>query len=406
MSNEVEYQTTKQGSLQWKHLLVGSTVIFQATAIRRSGGTTPGVHARIKLAELTGKDIHPLYGHTFNIENARDLIWLAGKAHERLNGSKAGYSKDALEQDLILFCDGLWDASVSSSRASEWVMGDAEPSAPRWSVPGMVLEGSTGIHFGDAKSGKSTEARILAQCLQYGIRTLFPALKQGNVVWVNAEEPPSEHSRQFGNVNAAIGLSRIEPVFTVDARGLSIIDAAARIKAAVEKTEAAHIFVDSLSRLAQGANLNDNATATMLIDALAGLPTSVTWIGHTGQENRHRLSGSKHFKNAARLMVRVQGRISTYGVSPELKRGLRVSMLDANGAAPVPPQYWTLEYHRDFGLKSIVRSSEDEWPVLHCEARYESRGNERTCGRRTWDGVLPGIGVRCDQHMNEEDEPQ
>jgi hypothetical protein len=293
---------------------------------------------------------------------------------------------------------------VGSSTSSGWEMGDAEPSAPRWAVPGLILEGSPGIHFGDAKSGKSTFLRVLAQCLQYDVASFFPALRQGNVVWVNAEEPKTEHTRQFGNVNDVLGLGRVEPVYTVHARGMSAQDVASRVAAAVERQQAQHIFVDSLSRLAQGANLNENATATLLIDSLAGLPASVTWIGHTGQENRHRLAGSKHFLNAARLMVRVQGRISTYGVSPELRRGLRVSMTDANGAAPVPPQYFTLEYHRDFGLKSMVRSSEDDWPVLHCEARYESRGKERTCGRTTWDGVIPGKGVRCDRHIDEEDD--
>ena len=76
-------------------------------------------------------------------------------------------------------------------------------------------------------------------------------------------------------------------------------------------------------------------------------------------------------------------------------------MTDANGAAPVPAQFFTLEYHRDYGLKSIERSSEDEWPVLHCDASLQSG---KACGRRTWDGVVPGKGARCDQHLNEEGE--
>ena len=403
---EVEYRVTSKGNLQWRRSIGGAEVIFQAGDLRRIAATS--VRGLVKIAEQFGpksEDVRPLRSHRFDFENGRDVIWLAGQAHERLNGVKASYSKQKLEEDLTLFLDGAWEAWVSSSRSSDWAMGDEEPSAPRWAIPGLILFGSAGIHFGDAKSGKSTIARVLAQCLQYDVPTFFPSLRAGNVGWVNAEEPPAEHTRQFGNINAALGLPRVSPVFTVDARGMSITDASARIRAAVEKQEIEHLFVDSLSRLAQGANLNDNATATMLIDALAGLPTSVTWTGHTGQENRHRLAGSKHFTNAARLMVRVQGRISTYGVSPELKRGLRISMVEANGAAPVPPQYWTLEYHRDFGLKSIVRSSEDEWPVLYCEATFESRGKERTCGRRTWDGVLPGQGVRCDRHLNEEDEP-
>ena len=397
----LEYRVTKQGNLQWPRKVGSSTVMFQAGDLKRAPGA--GVKGLIKIAELDGGDTRALVTHRFDFENGRDITWVAGRAHERLNGTKAAYPKGTLEEELFLFCDGAWEAWVGSTRSSDLVMADEEPSAPLWDIPGLIIHLSTGIHFGDGGSGKSTLSRLLAQSLQYDVATIFPVRKQGNVVWVNAEESPSEHSRQFGNVNAALGIPRISPVYTVDARGMSIADAAARIRAAVEKREAEALFVDSLSRLAQGASLNENATATLLIDSLAGLPTSVTWIGHTGQENRHRLSGSRHFENAARLMVRVQGRISTYGVSPELVRGLRVSVTKSNGAAPVPPQFWTLEYHRDFGLKSVTRSSEDDWPTLHCEARYESRGKERTCGRTTWDGVIPGKGVRCDRHRDEED---
>lgn len=402
MTDSIEYQFTKQGNPLWRRAVGTSVIVYEARDITRTA--SQGTHAVIRMAELHDSEVTPLLRYKLNLEDAPKLKWAAGQAHSRMNGAKALYHVPVIENDLLLFTDGLWDAFVGSTRSSDWVMGDAEPSAPHWAVPGLILEGSTGIHFGDAKSGKSTIDRVLAQSLQYGVTRFFPTLDQANVVWVNAEEPPVEHSRQFGNINQALGLDRIQPVYTVDARGMNAQDAAARIRAAVEKHEAQHVFVDSLSRLAQGANLNENATATMLIDSLAGLPTSVTWIGHTGQENRHRLAGSKHFTNAARLMVRVQGRISTYGVSPELKRGLRIQMTEANGAAPVAPSFWTIDYHRDFGLKTIARSSEEEWPVLHCEARYESRGTERTCGRRTWDGVIPHMGVRCDRHRDEEEE--
>lgn len=400
MASSIEYAPTKAGNIQWRRAVGSHVVIFQAGDLKRS---TSGVKGLVKIAEAVDGDVHAVMAHRLDIEDGRTITWMAGKAHERLNGSKGVYPKSTLEEDLFLFCDGLWEAWVSSSRNSDWVMGDEEPSAPLWCIPGLVLKGSTAIHFGDAGSGKSTLERLLAQSLQYEITSLFPTIRQGGVVWVNAEEPPDEHSRQFGNVNAALGLERIAPIYTVDARGMAIQDTADRVKAAVEKTQASHIFVDSLSRLAQGASMNENQTATLLVDSLAGLPCSVQWIGHTGQENRHRLSGSKHFENAARLMVRVQGRISTYGVSPELKRGLRLQVTKGNGTAPVPPQFFTLEYHRDFGLKSIVRSSEDEWPVLHCEARFESRGKERECRRPTWDGAIPGVGIRCDRHRDEED---
>jgi hypothetical protein len=394
MIEPAEFQITRQGNVQWRRVVGDSVVVYEASDIKQSGGIKPGVHARVKLAELHGEEITPLLRHTFNVDDAKELKWCAGQAHGRLNGTKALYPASTIENDLMMFTDRLWEVFISSARSSGWVMGDAEPSAPRWAVPGMILHGSPGIHFGDAKSGKSTIDRVLAQCLQYGLYALFPTLEQGNVVWVNAEEPPLEHSRQFGNVNAALGLGRVEPVYTVDARGLTGPDAAQRTLAAVEKTDAKHVFVDSLSRLAAGANLNENATATLLMDSLAGAPASVTWIGHTGQENRHRLTGSKQFLNAARVMVRVQGRISNRHISPELRRGLRVLMTDANGAAPIPAQYWTLEYHRDYGLKSIERSEEAEWPLLHCDVEK--------CRKWTWDGVSAGR-IRCAQHEHEED---
>ena len=389
---EVEYVFTKQGNPQWRLPVGDSIIVYEAREIRRAGYN---VHAKIRMAELHGTEATPLLRHDFNLDDAVKLKWAAGQAHGRLNGTKPLYPSSTIENDLMMFTEGLWDAFVGSSRLSGWVMGDAEPSAPRWAVPGMILHGSPGIHFGDAKSGKSTIARVLAQCLQYGLYDLFPTLEQGNVVWVNAEEPPLEHSRQFGNVNAALGLGRIEPVFTVDARGLKAPDAVARIRAAVEKTDGVHVFIDSLSRLAQGDSLNENQTATLLMDSLSGTPASVTWIGHTGQENRHRLAGSRHFLNAARVMVRVQGRISNRHISPELKRGLRIQMTDANGAAPVAPQYFTIEYHRDYGLKSIERAEEAEWPLLHCDVDK--------CKKWTWDGVSAGR-IRCAQHEHEEGE--
>lgn len=361
-------------------------------------------HLGIRATVSIGVNSTLLDKDTITIGNAEARNKLANAALKTRSAQPVKQQlEDAdLQHELLMFTDGLWEEWVRRSHLHGWEKGDAAPSAPLWGVPGLVLQGATGITFGDAKSGKSTLLRVLAQSLQHGVPDVMPIRKQAPVVWVNAEEPPIEHRRQFGNVNAALGIPRTSPIYTVDARGLGIKDVADQVKAAVELQHAEYVFVDSLSRLAQGESLNDNATATLLMDSMAGLPAAVTWIGHTGQDNRHRLAGSKHFVNAARLVVRVQGRISRGGMNPELTRGVRVVVTDVNGAAPVAPMYWRLEYHRDFGLAAIMPSDEGEWPMLHCTASYESRGEERQCGRRTWDGVLPDGTVRCQMHRDDE----
>ena len=309
------------------------------------------------------------------------------------------FPQETFEQEFMLWARTAWNAYIGAS-AGGLVAGDPEPSAPRWAVPGLILEGATNIWAGDAKAGKSTLARLACQSLNHGVGHVIPIREQAGAIWVNAEEPPEEHSRQFGNANGALAIKRTSPVYTVDARGMSIGDLSSRLEKAVRETGAKHIFIDSLSRMAQGMSLNDNNTATLLVDAVAGFGCSVIWIGHTGWENRNRLAGSRHFENAARLLLLVQSRISLGGASPELTRGLRTRVTNANGAIATEPMHWTLRYERDFGLTEVEMSDEYSWPTFNCDAF----AGEAKCGRRTWDGVMRNGTIRCTRHRDEEDD--
>ena len=310
--------------------------------------------------------------------------------------------QQTFETDMMLWSRALYPRFIGASSGS-YEAGDENPSSPPWAVPGLVLRGLTSIWFGDAKAGKSTLQRLTATSLEHGINGVIPVREAEGAIWVNAEEDRAEHTRQLGNANAAVGLPRNAQLYTIHARGMQIQDLAQRLDRAVMETGAKHIFIDSLSRLAQGMSLNENQTATLLVDSIGGLDCSANWIGHTGQDNTHRLSGSKHFTNAARLMLRVQSRQSVYGASPELKRGVRASVTDANGAAPTEPMYWTFEYHRDYGLLKARLTDADEWPTLLCGAMV-GETKQRECGRRTWDGVLRNGQIRCPRHRGEEDD--
>jgi len=317
---------------------------------------------------------------------------------------KAAFPIEVFEHELMLWSRALWPRYIGAT-AGRYTYGHAEPSAPRWAIPGLILDGQTSIWAGDRGANKSTLMRLVCQSLEHGCSRLFhQAGKAVPCIWVNAEEDPDEHDRQMGNVNASLGLERTARTFTIHARGMTAVDLAQRVERAVMETGAKHIFVDSVSRLAQGMSLNNNETATLLVDSIGGLGPSVNWIGHTGHENAYRLSGSKHFENAARLMVLVQSRISFRSVSPELMRGVRTRYYKANGAAPTDPQHFTFEYHREFGLMTAERAEASDWPALYCDFIPAEGKNPRECRRKTWDGVMPSGSIRCPRHRGEDDE--
>lgn len=312
----------------------------------------------------------------------------------------SAYPIQQFEHDFMIWAGELWNEWIGPS-SGEYVAGDADPSSPPWVIPGLVMRNSPAIWAGNAGAGKSTLMRIVAQSLSLGWDGVFSPHRAENVIWVNAEESPEEHTRQLGNANAALGLSRAEPLYTIDARGMRVEDLALRVKAAVEKEDAQHVFIDSLSRLAQGLSLNNNETATLLIDSLAGLGCSTNWVGHTGHENRQRLSGSKHFENAARVMVLIQSRLSLQDFS---KRGFRVRAYKANGAPPTEPQHFEASYHEQYGLQTFQRSEASRWPVLNCEHQVETAKGMRNCGTRTWEGTALDGRAYCSRHENEERE--
>lgn len=357
-------------------------------------------------------DSTPIWSDRLELDDAGDRHSFALDLYgtRGSNGRAGKFGRDIIEvfpqadfeQEFMVWSRTCWNAYIGPSSGA-LVAGDPEPSAPPWAIPGLIMRGSTNIWFGDAGSGKSTLMRLACQAQTYGMDDVIPIQKQEPGIWVNAEEAPEEHTRQLGNVNAALGLKRTAEMFTIHAHGMRIEDIATRLEKAVREYQAKHIFIDSLSRLSQGRNLNDNDTATLLIDSVAGFGCSVSWIGHTGHENRYRLAGSRHFENAGRVMVLVQSRqANNRVVSNDLFRGVRTRVTKANGALETSPMYWTLAYHRQHGLLSAEQATEEDWPMLHCGAFV---GETKVCGRRTWDGVMPNLDVRCSRHRDEEGEP-
>jgi hypothetical protein len=398
----MEYKRLENGGLEVALKAGEGEVVFRAETIRNAPS---GVHANISI----GTRGIPLSVDEFNVTREKDRTAALNKFLKRLEGKFSKKAVAALnevypqvdfEMDFMVFCSGLWEAHIGED-SGEDVAGDENPSAPPWAIPGLVLDGSMGIWAGDRGANKSTLGRLACQSLRYGVEDVIPIVRKGMAIWVNAEEPEVEHKRQLGNINGALGLPRETDMYTVDARGMGIADLTPRVRDAVAKTGAVHVFIDSISRLAGGNDMNSNSTATMLMDAFGDMPASVTWLAHTGHDHKERMAGSRHFENAARLMVLVSSRISNPSEMrhPELRRGVRAKVYKANGTVPTEPMFWTLGYDARYGLTGSDLSSKDEWGLLPCDFDLE-RG---PCGRLTWEGVTRE-GVRCSRHVREEAE--
>lgn len=403
------FEPTQHGVLDAKRIAGHRTLTLRVRNLKLGKDG----YARGLVAMIVDKT--PIHSTIVDIDDAKErhafaLDLYGTKQRKGVFGAdiQTAFPQEDFEQEFMVWARTAWNAYIGASSGA-YIKGDESRSAPPWAIPALVMEGSTGIWAGDAGANKSTMMRLACQSLTYGRRELFAVRGEEPSIWINAEESPEEHTRQLGNINEALGMPRQREMFTIHARGMGITDIATRLEKAVREMEAKHVFIDSLSRLAHGMSLNDNNTATLLVDSIAGAAPkcSVNWIGHTGWGNRERLAGSRHFENAARVMVLVQSRIKTDAMDNNPHRGVRTRVTKANGAGPdvFAPRYWQLDYDAETGIKSASKSTDYEWPTLYCDMPVGEAGKERACGRATWDGVMPDRTIRCYRHRGEDSEP-
>jgi RecA-family ATPase len=84
-----------------------------------------------------------------------------------------------------------------------------EPEARGYTVPGLVPEGSVTSLYGDGGSCKAYVVGYLCTCIAAGRKWLDRAVRQGSVLYLNAELDADEFLRRAYAIARGMGLEKV-----------------------------------------------------------------------------------------------------------------------------------------------------------------------------------------------------
>lgn len=342
-------------SVEWDYKVDGAPgqphVLYIARDIRRE---RTGTHARVGIAcatDFLGFDV-------FNIGRNEERTRLARSAHGQLRQQvRDAYPLEHMRRDLDLFCLGLehfWNTRIQPE-----VLDGQEISATQFLVPPYLIEGAGTILFAPPGQGKSYIMMLMAISLQQGITMLWDIPEPRNVLLVNLERSKQSVARRIARINLALGLGQEAALHTLNYRGHSLQELEHALRETIQRESYDVLFLDSISRTAQGS-LNDDTTATGIVNLLNSL--SPTWfaIGHSPRQDSEHVFGSVHFDAGTDVAVKLES-------APELTgMAVRLTITKANDIRKPAPQTVFLEFD-ETGLIEVRRASEEEFPALMAE---------------------------------------
>ena len=348
-------QVTAGGFDQELPLSDGNKLRFVVRALRLEPS---GVHGRIYVFR---NDVCLSFTN-INIERHSERVTLSNSAHKMLGADKDYMPTDTLKHYLDLFCKDVID---QTSIVNAPVMEHGDPmGAPQTYLaePHVLEEGGT-ILYGERGGGKSYTALLVGVAIDAGVNSLWHT-KQRKIMYINLERPPSSIRRRIGHVNGALGLDFDRPLMTLHARGKKITDIRDSIAEAVFREDIGGVILDSISRAGMG-NLNDNAPANDIMDALNGVAPSWLAIAHPprGGDN---VFGSIMFENAADVIVRLKSQRDG-----DRRLGVRLEIEKANDLPPTKPLTFDYRFDDD-GLTQASKSTQSEFTDLYAEGKVKN----------------------------------
>ena len=326
------------------------------------GGTSFSIEARNMRRERTGQHalVALLYGgtilayDTFNIGRSEDRGRLAKSAHSGLSSElQTMLPLVSLRHTLDLFL-----LRVEGAESEQYVVTDVHGdhnlgAVPLLLAPYLVQKGGT-ILFAPPGTGKTYLALLQAQAIQHEV-SVFGAVRQTQVLYVNLERSEESIWRRMKGVNRALGLPANATLPVLSARGRALKDVASRIRRKT-KEGTGLVVVDSLSRAGVGTMVDDeNANAAM--DTLNTVTSTWYLIAHTPKANSDTVYGSQMFNAAADVVVRMKS-VGRKGVI-----GLSLKVTKANDLPPVDTRFWEMEFDSE-GLAAVRMAEASDYPTL------------------------------------------
>lgn len=347
---------------------VGSyTLTIRAEGLRQ---TYSGLHARL---ELWVGNVR-VHSDTFNVERDKDRHDFANRLYgvRGRNGIlgdtvTGAYDQAAFEHELSEWVGSLWERYVCVYEG-ELRGGDLEPRPVSMLIDGYVEEGGGTVLFGPPKANKTYTALLWAVSIDAGVRSVYPVREQRRVLYINIERDKRLIDRRLGLVNRVLGLEPGRPIMRMDQRGQSLKAIYEAAQRTVERNAIDVVLLDSLSRAGFG-DLNGNQEANESMDMLNRLCPTWIAVGHTPSGDDEKLFGSQMFRAAFDIGVNCRAEYARMGEwEDKTRRGVLLTVRDANDISPPDPLTMVYEFDLDFGLTGVrVKAHTDDFPGLDGE---------------------------------------
>lgn len=351
-------------------------LILEADLMTRK---STGIHGRLTTSYQTGavNGSSPATAadttylrHTWpNFDRDPDRLRFANAVHKKLKwmlGDKSfSLAAEKMQHELDVFCYEAWPA-FNSRMKPEVGHGDSANNAVNFLAEPYVAEDMSHFLFGEAGSGKSWTALLLAVSINSGSNAIWNT-QTAKVLYVNLERSRSSMLSRLEGVNICAGLAPDAGLLFLHGKGGSLVDIHDHIRDAVNNDGVEMVFLDSLSRAGAG-DLNENHTANEIIDRLSNLVPTWLAIAHSPRGDNSHIFGSSMYDNAADAVLRLT---SEKEDQRGTRRGVLLELLKENDLKPTPPSMYVYEYDH-WGIKSVTGADPADFPTL-AEAAPKSK---------------------------------
>ena len=357
---EPAYQREDEWTTHRYDLSTGNILRFAARDVRKE---RTGVHANVSIS----MNWVSLAWSNFNVERDEDRVRLANSAYKHLDGAAhtldvAEFPQNLFKHALDLFCLGIWDEEVGSV-VGGLMEGDPAITPAQRLLGDYILRDAGTILFAPPGAGKSNTAMAWADCLAWGVDTIWKLHDAVQPLYINVERSQVSMQARLARINKALGLDPTTPLPFLNARGKSLSDIYEAAKRTIKQEGCSVVFYDSISRAGFGSLVADDV-ANKTMDMLNALSTTWVALAHSPRADETHAFGSQMFDAAADLTVQLRAQTASDGYST----GIGLEVIKANDLRK-PRMFIHVFEWDDQGLCGIRLGKQGEFAELEAGQR-------------------------------------